>query len=99
MDVFGLPKPLKMLEYFKSWTFTRWIYAGLGTYLVAAGIMDGQWIGALFGTYFAAMGIFGFGCAAGNCIPKSYSNKPVQDLDQLQVDYQEIKTKNHGNNN
>lgn len=88
-----------MFETLRTWTITRWIYAGLGSYLVVVSIMERNWVAALFGTYFAAMGIFGFGCAVGNCAAPSQSNNRVQDIDSLEVEYQEIKHKNHGNNN
>jgi len=88
-----------MMNYFKSWTLIRWIYASLGAYLAFVSMMDNQWIAALFSTYIAAMGIGGFGCAAGNCATNASQAKMNHKADQLHIDYLEIKSKFDGNKN
>ncbi len=50
-----------------GWTFTRFLYAGMGLYMVVQSSLHRQWLGVFVGTYFASMGLFSWGCASGNC--------------------------------
>ena len=54
-----------------GWTFSRFLYLGLGSAFIINSIMTEQWFGVAFGAYFASMGLFAFGCASGSCSRKS----------------------------
>lgn len=49
------------------WTFSRFLYLGLGGIILFQAIADQLWLGAIMGGYFIAMGLFAWGCASGDC--------------------------------
>lgn len=58
-----------MLKYLdlKTWTVRRWVYFGLGVFLVIMAIVEKEGLGALIGAYFMIMAIFNVGCASRCC--------------------------------
>lgn len=77
----------------KGWTFTRGLYAVLGTVVVIQSAMQLQWFGILFGAYFASMGLFNFGCAAGNCVGGNCKVEPknINSSDTQEVELEKLK--------
>ncbi|HJW27890.1 MAG TPA: hypothetical protein VJ508_01440 [Saprospiraceae bacterium] len=60
-----------------GWTWMRVIYLLLGLAITIQSAADHEWVILFFGLYFTAMGVFGFGCAAGVCMPE-YPKRPVE---------------------
>jgi hypothetical protein len=58
-----------LAKYFdlKTWTSRRWLYLGLGVFLVIMAVVEREGLGALIGAYFMIMAIFNVGCASGCC--------------------------------
>lgn len=76
---------------FTTWTFVRALYLVMGGMAMIQSFSDRLWPGVIIGGYFAAMGLFGFGCAAGQCLGVQDMN-PVPDKKYTgKVDYEEIK--------
>jgi apolipoprotein N-acyltransferase len=63
-----------------GWTFIRFAYLVMGSFITYQAFLQVQWIGGIFGLYFVSMAVFGFGCAGGACYTKpKYSRNDSQD--------------------
>lgn len=51
----------------KTWTLRRWLYFGIGLFLVILAVIEKEGLGALLGLYFMIMAIFNVGCASNCC--------------------------------
>ena len=63
----------------KGWTFSRFMFVLIGSFIIIQAVLDGHWYGVVLGAYVAFMGIFAFGCASGNCnyIPPTKSTEEI----------------------
>lgn len=78
-----------------GWTFIRFMYLIIGSFIVVQSIMDQQWLGMFIGTYFGAMGLFGLGCASGNCFSSIANSANSEDKNNLikDIQYEEVEGK------
>lgn len=61
-----------------GWTWMRGAFLFMGIWMIVQTTFEGQWLGIILGAWLAVMGLFGFGCAAGNCITGIWDVRPEE---------------------
>lgn len=76
-----------MKNYFKNWNILRFIYFGLGIYVVIQGLLSEEYLWVLLGGFFLLLPVFNIGCYGGSCsIPET-----KDEIKEEEITYDEIK--------
>lgn len=52
---------------FLPWNLSRFLFVGVGIFMLGQAMYDRQVLGIILGLYFVASGLFAWGCAGGSC--------------------------------